>query len=218
MTDRCLDRLRDENSLILSAMFRAFSRALSCKDMGSDFMFLRTRVNSVRRNRSSASFWPIEPLSSNSLPVRSADSSGRRNTRCLLPCMDGFEEFVQSLGGRFPAKGLSGSRIEGERDGRKDIGIMHAEISSLWKVLAQQAVGILVRAALPGAVRVAEVDMDPGVDPQMGVLSHLRALVPGQRLPQVLGQGGDRARDGIAHRLGTMAGERRSILDTLPTG
>src|SRR4051795_1595708 len=144
-----------------------------------------------------------------------ADSSGRRNTRCLLPCMDGSEEFVQSLGGRFPAKGLSRSRIEGERDGRKDIGLMHAEINSLWKVLAQQAVGILVRAALPGAVRVAEVDRDPGVDPQMCVLSHLRALVPGQRLPQVLGQGGDRARDGIAHRLGTMAGERRSILDTL---
>jgi len=94
--------------------------------------------------------------------------------------MDGSEEFVQSLGGRFPAKGLSRSRIEGERDGRKDIGIMHAEIGSLGKVLAQQAVGILVRAALPGAVRVAEVDMDPGVDPQMGVLSHLRALVPGQ--------------------------------------
>jgi hypothetical protein len=40
--------------------------------------------------------------------------------------MDGSEEFVQSLGGRFPAKGLSGSRIEGERDGRKDIGIMQA--------------------------------------------------------------------------------------------
>ena len=46
---------------VVSAMFRAFSKTLSCKDMGSDFMFLRTRVNSVspRRNRSSASFWPI---------------------------------------------------------------------------------------------------------------------------------------------------------------
>src|SRR6185295_15303882 len=62
MTDRCLDRLRDENSLIwpmmVSAMFRALSRALSCSDRGSAFMFLRTRVNSVRprRNRSCASF------------------------------------------------------------------------------------------------------------------------------------------------------------------
>src|SRR3954469_21047192 len=34
MTDRCLDRLRDENSLILSAMFRALSKALSCSDRG----------------------------------------------------------------------------------------------------------------------------------------------------------------------------------------
>src|SRR3954447_15173309 len=126
-----------------------------------------------------------------------ADSSGRRNTRCLPPCMYGSEEFVQSLGARFPVKGLSGSRIQGGRDGRKDIGIMHAEIGSLGKVLAQQAVGILVRAALPGAVRVAEVDLDPGVDPQMCVLSYLRALIPGQRLPQLLGQGGDRAGDGV---------------------
>src|SRR3982751_4724558 len=153
---------------------------------------------------------PRPPVSS-TIPIVAcrADSSDRRNTRCLLLCMDGSEEFVQSLGGRFPAKGLSGSRIEGERDGRKDIGIMHAEIGSLWKVLAQQAVGVLVRAALPGAVRIAEVDMDPGVDPQMGVLSHLRALVPGQRLPQVLGQGGDRARDGVADGSGSVAGERR---------
>src|SRR3954464_7279368 len=82
MTDRCLDRLRDENSLMwpmmVSAMLRALSKALSCKDRGSDFMFLRTRVNSVRprRNRSSASFWPIEPLSPNSLPIRSRVSAG----------------------------------------------------------------------------------------------------------------------------------------------
>jgi hypothetical protein len=147
-----------------------------------------------------------------------ADSSGRRNTCCLLPCMDGSEEFVQSLGGRFPTKSFAGPGVEGERDGRKDIGIMHAEIGSLGKVLAQQAVGVLVRAALPGAVRVTEVDLDPSGDPQMGVLCHLRALVPGQRLPQLLGQGGDRARDGVADRFGAMAGERRPVLDTRPTG
>src|SRR6185312_8902424 len=39
MTDRCLDRLRDENSLMwpmmVSAMLRALSRALSCRDMGN---------------------------------------------------------------------------------------------------------------------------------------------------------------------------------------
>src|SRR5215213_10319379 len=89
MTDRCLDRLRDENSLIwpMSAMFRALSKALSCSDRGNDFMFLRTRVNSVRprRNRSSASFWPIEPLSPNSLLIRSRVSAGTGVVSWTLP-------------------------------------------------------------------------------------------------------------------------------------
>src|SRR3954452_1158030 len=93
MTDRCLDRLRDENSLIWSAMFRALSKALSCKDRGNAFMFLRTRVNSVRRNRSSASFLPIEPLSPNSLPVSSAPGPAWYHGHCrglvLLRCPTG---------------------------------------------------------------------------------------------------------------------------------
>src|SRR3954469_2866816 len=95
MTDRCLDRLRDENSLMwpMSAMFRALSKALSCSDRGNAFMFLRTRVNSVRRNRSSASFWPIEPLSPNSLPVRSAPRPACCHGHCrgsvLLRCPTG---------------------------------------------------------------------------------------------------------------------------------
>jgi hypothetical protein len=35
------------------------------------------------------------------------------------------------------------------------------EVGALGQVLAQQAVGVLVRAALPGRVRVAEVDPEP---------------------------------------------------------
>jgi hypothetical protein len=31
------------------------------------------------------------------------------------------------------------------------------------------------------AVRIAEVDRQAGVDPELSMLSHLRALVPGQR-------------------------------------
>src|SRR3954467_3108012 len=56
-------------------------------------------------------------------------------------------------------------------------------------------IGVLVRAALPGTVGIAEVDAKPGVDPQVGMLGHLRPLIPGQRSSQLLGQGGDRARD-----------------------
>src|SRR5216684_2588064 len=90
---------------------------------------------------------------------------------------------------------------------------MCAEIGSLWEVLAQQAVGILVGAALPGTVRVAEVDLQPSADPQVRMLRHLCPLIPGEGLPNLLGQSGDAARDGVADRRRTMAGERGSVLD-----
>ena len=38
------------------------------------------------------------------------------------------------------------------------------QLGALREVLAQQPVGVLVDAPLPGRVRVAEVDVDPGVD------------------------------------------------------
>src|SRR3954469_836900 len=82
------------------------------------------------------------------------DSSGRRNT-AYVSCS---EELVQSLGRCSPAQGLSRPAVEGDRHGCKVLGAVHAEVGALWKVLAQQPVGVLVRATLPGAVRVAEVD------------------------------------------------------------
>ena len=54
-----------------------------------------------------------------------------------------------------------------------------AEVGALGQVLAQEPVGVLVAAALPGRVRVAEVDRDAGRSGESDVLGHLRALVPG---------------------------------------
>ena len=48
---------------------------------------------------------------------------------------------------------------------------MGAEVGALGEVLGQQAIGVLVGAALPGAVRVTEVDRQADVDPQLGVLA-----------------------------------------------
>ena len=45
------------------------------------------------------------------------------------------------------------------------------------------------------------------------MLRHLCALIPGQGLSNLLGQGGDGAGDGVANCLCTMASERRSVLD-----
>jgi len=52
---------------------------------------------------------------------------------------------------------------------------VRAQVGALREVLAQQPVGVLVRAALPRAVRVAEVDRHARVDPQPGMLGHLRS-------------------------------------------
>src|SRR5215203_4265026 len=140
------------------------------------------------------------------------DSSGRRNTASVT----GSKELVQSLGRGSPAQGLSRPAVEGDRHGCKVLGAVRAEVSALREVLAQQPVGVLVRAALPGAVRVAEVDLKTSVDPQAGVLAHLRPLIPGQRASQLLRQGGERARDGAADRLGAMTCERGPVLHTTP--
>src|SRR3954453_8192068 len=120
---------------------------------------------------------------SNSPAAYSVDSSGRRNT-AYVGCS---EELVQSLGRCSPAQGLSRPAVEGDRHGRKVVRAVRAEVGALWKVLAQQPVGVLVRATLPGAVRVAEVDRHASLDPELGVLGHFRSLIPGQRSSQLFG-------------------------------
>src|SRR3954447_14638211 len=83
--------------------------------------------------------------------AKMVDSSGCRNTAYVT----GLEELVQSLGRCPPAKGLSRPAVEGDRHGRKVLGTVHAEVSALREVLAQQPIGVLIRAALPGAVGIA---------------------------------------------------------------
>src|SRR3954467_8000050 len=62
-----------------------------------------------------------------------------------------------------------------------------ASTHALREVLAQQPVGVLVRATLPGAVRIAEVDRHASLDPELGVLGHFRSLIPRQRSSQLFG-------------------------------
>src|SRR6266566_3295770 len=97
---------------------------------------------------------------------------------------------VEGLCWGSPAEGLAGSAVEGRGDGGEVAGGVLAQVSAFGEVLPQQVVGVLVGAALPGAVWVAEVDRKPGVDPQLRVLGHLGALVPGQGTAQLVGQPG----------------------------
>jgi hypothetical protein len=61
------------------------------------------------------------------------------------------------------------------------------QVGALRQVLAQEAVGVLAGPALPGAMRVAEVDLDPGLGGQLGMARHLLPLVIGQGLAQRCG-------------------------------
>ena len=88
---------------------------------------------------------------------------------------------------------------------------MLAEIGAFREVLAQQAVGVFVRCALPWAVWVAEEDGNAGVDSQLCVLGHLRTLVPSQRTAELVGQRDHRSADRLSDSLCTVAGESWSI-------
>jgi len=45
------------------------------------------------------------------------------------------------------------------------------------KVLTEESVGVFVRPSLPRALGIAEVDVDIGVNTELGVLGHLCALI-----------------------------------------
>src|SRR5262249_33267144 len=54
------------------------------------------------------------------------------------------------------------------------------EICSPREILSQQAVGVLVAAALPRTAWIAEIDLHVGGDGEVLVVSHLLASIPGQ--------------------------------------
>jgi hypothetical protein len=100
-----------------------------------------------------------------------------------------------------PAQGLSRSPVEFVGDG-VEVGLgVNRQVCGLGEVLAQQPVGVLIRAPLPGAVRITEVDLDTGIDAELHVVAHLFALVPGQAASQGRRQGldlaGKRHPDGV---------------------
>src|SRR3954469_18021992 len=107
-------------------------------------------------------------MGSSPSPRRSPGSSGRRNS-----CVRRSQQLVKGLGRCSPAQGFAWPAIEGRSYGCKVLGAVRAEVGALWKVLPQQPVGVLVRAALPRAVGIAEVDRHASLDPELGVLGHL---------------------------------------------
>lgn len=82
------------------------------------------------------------------------------------------------------------------------LGGVPGQVGALREVLPQQAVRVLVGAALPGAGGIAEVDRDVGGDSGRAVSGHLAALVPGQGALQMRRQ----RLDGVCERGADLGG------------
>ena len=82
---------------------------------------------------------------------------------------------------------------------------MDGQVTLLGQVLAQETVGVLVGATLPGAFGIAELDLDAGVDAEADVLGHLWSLVPSDGPTELGRQGDDPFGEGVSEGLGPVA-------------
>ena len=80
-------------------------------------------------------------------PTFSADSGGGR------------DELVESFGWSIPSEGLAGASVEQCGDVVEVVLGVDGQVGAFGEELADEAVPVLVGAALPGRVRVAEVDV-----------------------------------------------------------
>jgi hypothetical protein len=108
----------------------------------------------------------------NQLPKTRVVSRGRRNTG------------LQSIRGSLKSQCFSGTLIEAQRD-LVQVGLTVAgQVGLLRQVLAQEPIGVFVASALPGTLRIAEVNLYIRGHGEAFVLGHLQPAVPSQRAPQ----------------------------------
>ena len=125
--------------------------------------------------------------------------------------------FVEGLCWGFPSECLARAAVERGSDRGEVVGAVSGEVGSFREVLPQEAVGVLVAAALPRALRVTEIHLQASVDLQLSVPCHLGALVPGERPAQLSGQRRDRSGDGVTDGVGAVTGERGTVLGSRAT-
>jgi hypothetical protein len=102
-------------------------------------------------------------------PEETAGSTGRRNT------------LVKSLGWGLEVQRFPGALVEPARH-LIEMGLrVRRQVRPARKVLAQQPVGVFVRAALPRALRVTKIDVDVSFHRESLVVCEFFSAVPGQR-------------------------------------
>lgn len=102
---------------------------------------------------------------------------------------------IEAVNGAWPAVELIGNRIE-------RLLAVNRQIRAFGQVLSDKHVDVLVTAALPGAVWIAEVDFDARIGCRPWLLCHRLALVVGQRLAHRLGNAAPLGRKAFQRRRG----------------
>ena len=114
--------------------------------------------------------------------------------------VDEVEGLVEEqFGGASPAEGFSRAGVQLPSHGIERLLAEVGEVRALREVLAQQAVGVFVDGALPWAVRVGEVDFDPGAGGDLLVAGHFLALVVGHREAALLVDAFEHADEAVDH-------------------
>src|SRR5437773_6061361 len=109
-------------------------------------------------------------------PAPRAGATGRGNEAFTAGGLQwSSQELGELLGWLLPVESFAWSVVERGGGGVELFLAVSGEVGSLGEVLAEQPVGVLVAASLPGAVRVAEIHVDVGVDGEGQVLGHLFA-------------------------------------------
>jgi hypothetical protein len=106
---------------------------------------------------------------------RSASADGDRRWRiqsvvATLSCWHDRRYSFSASAGVFQPSVLRRAAVQRRGDGNEVLGGVSGEVGALREVLAKEAVGVLVGPTLPGTVRVTEVHVQAGVNPELGVL------------------------------------------------
>ena len=93
-----------------------------------------------------------------------------------------LHHLTHDFDGTLEVEALTWTHVQLQRDGIQLFLAVYRQVRALGQVLADQAVDVFVTAALPRAVRVAEIDRHAGSLGDLGMPCHLPPLVVGHAL------------------------------------
>src|SRR5690606_34220328 len=99
-------------------------------------------------------------------------------SRCNTVLLEQQYLLVEGLGRCLPTKHLARPRVQRVRDRFDLLGRPPRQVGALREVLAQKPVRVLVRAALPGRLRIGKEHRDARLDAELRMRRHLLAAIP----------------------------------------